>query len=97
VIGSIGSRSKARQHLERALQLAPEYPENRLNLVESDLKWGDRKSARQELKLLEQGWPSARARFSGPAWASSWADWQTRLEKAKKILEEPARLESPRH
>ena len=44
--GSIGSRTKARQHLERALELAPRYPENRLNLIESELQWGDRKAAR---------------------------------------------------
>ena len=31
-IGSIGSRSKAREHLTRAVDLAPRYPENRLNL-----------------------------------------------------------------
>ena len=32
-IGSIGSRSKAREHLKRAVELAPRYPENRLNLA----------------------------------------------------------------
>src|SRR5260370_20620318 len=40
-LGSIGSRTKARQHLQRAVQLAPDFPENRLNLIEADLKWGD--------------------------------------------------------
>jgi tetratricopeptide (TPR) repeat protein len=97
VFGSIGSRTKARLHLERAFELAPQSPENRLNLVESELKWGDRKGARQALKLLEDAWPAARAQFSGAAWAASWADWEARLGKAKKTLEEPARLESPRH
>ena len=41
-IGSVGSRSKAREHLERAVELAPQYPENRLNLIEAYLKWGER-------------------------------------------------------
>jgi tetratricopeptide (TPR) repeat protein len=97
VFGSIGSRTKARLHLEHALELAPQFPENRLNLVESELKWGDRKSARHELKLLEDAWPAARAQFTVAAWAASWADWETRLAKVKKTVEEPARLESPRH
>ena len=37
---SIGSRSKAREHLMRAVELAPRYPENRLNLVETYLQLG---------------------------------------------------------
>jgi hypothetical protein len=95
--GSIGSRTKARTHLEHAVELAPCYPENRLNLIESELKWNDRKSARHELKLLEDSWPDARAQFTGSAWGSSWTDWNSRLDKIKRTLEEPARLESPRH
>jgi tetratricopeptide (TPR) repeat protein len=97
VLASIGSRTKARAHLQRALELAPRYPENRLNMIESELKWGDRKQARKELKLLDEAWHDAQGEFSGPAWAQSWADWTDRLDKIKKTLEEPARLESPRH
>ncbi|HZR20863.1 MAG TPA: TRAP transporter TatT component family protein [Verrucomicrobiae bacterium] len=94
---SIGSKSKARAQLQRAVDLAPGYPENRLNLIESELKWGDRKGARRELKLLENGWAAAKSQFSGPEWSASWADWESRLDKVKKALEEPARLESPHH
>ena len=94
---SIGSRTKARTHLERAVELAPLDPENRLDLIESELKWGDRKGARRELKLLEASWAAARARFTGPAWTSSWNDWDSRLDKIRRTLGEPARLESPRH
>jgi tetratricopeptide (TPR) repeat protein len=97
VFASIGSRTKARRHLLRAVELAAGYPENRLNLIESEIKWGERKEARQQLKSLEEGWSSARSKFSGPAWAASWNDWSGRLEKVKGALEEPARLESPRH
>jgi tetratricopeptide (TPR) repeat protein len=97
VFASIGSRSKARVHLQRAVDLAARYPENRLNLIESDLKWGERKDARRELKLLEDSLPAARKEFDRPAWAGSWADWNTRLDKVRKTLDEPARLESPRH
>lgn len=97
VLASIGSKSKARTHLQRALELAPHYPENRLDMVESELKWGNRKAARRELQLLEDGWEAARAELAGPAWVASWADWTARLEKARKALEEPAKLETPRH
>lgn len=96
-IASIGSRTKARAHLERAVELAPGYPDNRLSLIESELKWNDRKSARHELKLLEDSWPAARAQFTGPKWSASWADWDSRLDKIRRTLGEPARLESPRH
>src|SRR5258708_5200185 len=59
-IGSIGSRSKSRAHLRRAVQLAPDYPENRLNLVETLWKWGDRRDARAELTALEEMWEGAK-------------------------------------
>jgi tetratricopeptide (TPR) repeat protein len=97
-LGSIGSRTKARQHLQRAVELAPNYPENRLNLAETQLKWGDHKDAASELKSLEEEWSAAHAAFAGPAWASNWADWEPRLQKLKKKLEQPPKtLESPHH
>jgi hypothetical protein len=94
---SIGSRGKARQHLQRAVELAPDYPENRLNLLETCLKWSDRAGAQRELKMFEALWPRAQTNFTGVEWAASWADWNARLETArKKIAEMPKRLESPR-
>jgi hypothetical protein len=87
--GSIGSRSKARKHLTRATELAPDYPENRLSLVESDVQWSDLNSARRELKLLEDVLPKARTNLVGDDWASSWADWTPRFDEAKKKIEAP--------
>ncbi len=96
-IGSVGSRRKARQHLQRATELAPEFPENRLNLIEAYLKWGDRADARRELKTLEELWLKAHSKLTGNAWAASWADWEARLKTAKKRLEEPSKaIEAPR-
>ena len=83
---SIGSRSQAREHLQRATKLAPLYPENRLNLIESYLKWGEANSAQRELAALEDLWPRARTNFVGEAWAASWADWEPRLKKLQKRL-----------
>lgn len=94
---SIGSRTKARQHLQRAVQVAPQYPENRLNLIESCLKWGDRNGASRELKALDEGWPKARTDLAEPVWAASWPDWEARREQARKKLEPPVRLDAPRH
>lgn len=78
-IGSIGSRSKARQHLWRAVELAPKYPENRLSLIEAYLNWGESGAARQQLKALKESWADARQEFSGEAWEASWQDWDKRL------------------
>src|SRR3954468_22742022 len=58
-IGSIGSRPKAREHLQNAVKLAPESPDNRLNLIDTYLKWGETESAQKELKALEEMWPQA--------------------------------------
>src|SRR5581483_2573711 len=58
-IGSIGSRTKARRHFRNAIELAPEYPENGLNLIESYLKWSSRTDAEREFKSLEKLWPEA--------------------------------------
>lgn len=97
VIVSIGNRTKARQHLQRAVELAPRYPDNHLSLLESDLKWNDRNGAYRELKAVDDLWPGAKSEFAGPEWKISWADWDARLKDARRKLETPARLEAPRH
>jgi len=94
---SIGSRSKAKQHLRKAVELAPDFPENRLDLIESYLKWGDRNEARRELNALEAVWSKAQATLDGPQWKTSWTDWQDRLDEYKKKIEESSKLETPRH
>jgi len=94
---SIGSRSKARQHLQRAIELAPEYPENRLDLIDSCLKWGDRTQARRELAAAQAIWPKAREKLKSPEWSASWKEWDAQLEAFTKKVEEASKLESPRH
>ena len=97
-LGSIGSRTKARDHLKRAAELAPRYPENRLNLAETYLNWGEPIRAQRELAALEVLWPSARTNFVGDAWAASWADWDPRLKKLKKRIEAPQKsIDAPRN
>jgi hypothetical protein len=96
-IGSIGSRSKARQHFRNAVELAPEYPENRLNLVETYLKWSSRPDAEREFKLLEKAWPEMKLKFTGEAWESGWFDWDKRFAVVKNKIDDAVKpLESPR-
>ena len=83
---SVGNRGKAQKHLKRAVELAPQYPENRLNLTEAYLQWNSRKDAQREFSLLEQSWPSARTNLTGITWAGSWPDWQSRFDNIKAKL-----------
>ena len=55
------------------------------------MKWGDRTGAWRELQTLEAAWPAARTNFVGEAWAASWADWEPRLKKLKRKVQEPTR------
>ena len=79
------------------MELAPQYPENRLNLIEAYSDWGEPTRAYREFQILEDIWPAARTNLVGKAWAASWADWEPRLKKLKKKIEEPTKpLGAPR-
>lgn len=80
---SIGSRNKARQHLEKAVQLFPEYPGNRICLLESLVKWGDKKAVQSQLASTEEFLKEARTKFTGDRWVTDWQDWDQRWEKIK--------------
>lgn len=88
---SIGSKTKARLHLQNALKLAPEYPDNVLNLLEAELKWREKNNSLRELNALDEIWKPARDKFVGEDWAASWADWEARRELAKKALAQSSR------
>jgi hypothetical protein len=85
---SIGSRRKARENLELAAKLAPDYPENHLNLAESLLQWHETDNAKNELVALDALWPGAQTNFTGEAWEQSWDDWSTRRDTAHKKLKQ---------
>jgi hypothetical protein len=82
---SIGSRVKAGQHMQHAIELNPEYPENHLNLIETHLK-REPAAVAGEYKKLRALLPAARKQFSGPQWQSAWEDWDARLEKIQSAL-----------
>jgi hypothetical protein len=86
---SVGSRSKARPHLERACELAREYPENQLNLLEAWLKWGERKKAQAELNTVEAILAEARKKLTGQEWALAWSDWDRMWGQIRKKAGEP--------
>jgi tetratricopeptide (TPR) repeat protein len=96
VIASIGSRAKARQHLEQAVEIAPEFPENQLNLLEVYVKWDYHNEAERQFGELEKMWPAAQKNFTGVGWVMSWSDWNKRLDAIKKKLEKNSKtIESP--
>jgi hypothetical protein len=80
---SVGNKHKAHERLEHAAMIAPEYPENLLNLAEAQMKWQAAGEAAKTLKKLDQLWPAALTNFTGAAWESSWEDWRARRLAAK--------------
>ena len=85
---SIGSTRKARSYLEQAVKVAPDFPENHLNLAESDLQWRDGDGAKKELKALDALWPEAQNNLTGEAWEQSWDDWSARRADVRKKLDD---------
>ncbi len=77
---SVGSKRKAKEWLDRAVVVAPGYPENQLNLLEAHLKWRQREEAEKTLKALDALWPVARKQFTGEAREKDWVDWSARRE-----------------
>jgi len=95
---SVGSKSKARVHLQKAAQLYPDFPENQLTLMESLIKWGDHKAATNALPQLEKTMKDPQKQFSGKEWEQSWQDWKPRWERLReKIVAGPKDLSGPRH
>ena len=76
---SIGNNAKARSHLEQAVKLEPDYPDNRLSFAEALAKWHKPAELRVQVTALTELWSRARARFTGPEWEASWTEWESRL------------------
>lgn len=84
--GSIGDRAKAKYHLQKAVELATDFPENWLALLEGRIQWGEKDLARQELERLQRLWPDAKARLTGPVWEVAWDDWERQLANVRRKL-----------
>ncbi|MEN9573421.1 MAG: hypothetical protein RL514_1276 [Verrucomicrobiota bacterium] len=87
---SLGNKSKARTHLLRAVELAPEFPENHLELLETWLVWKEKKTLQRDLDALAALLPKARLQFTGEEWAAHRDDWERRWKdvqaKAAELL-----------
>ena len=88
---SIGNKKKAKEFLERAAVIAPDYPENFLNLAESHLRWHERDEAQAAFKKLDALWQSAQTNLVGEAWAKSWHDWSWRRAVARADFQKQVR------
>lgn len=84
---SIGSKKHAREHLAKAAELEPEFPENRLCYLEALADWKDVKLLEKELPDVAAVLSVARSRLCGEEWALSWMDWDSRW---KRILSRAA-------
>ena len=91
---SIGSRSKAKLHLAKAVQLAPEYPGNHISLIESFIAWGDLNAARTAVLKAEPHLRQARLELTGDRWKESWRDWDHSWERIRRRTD--VDLTSPR-
>jgi tetratricopeptide (TPR) repeat protein len=75
---TVGSRSKARQNLEKAVALFPDYPGNQLCQLESWLEWGERRAVAARIPAVDEILEKARERLSGEAWEANWDEWDRR-------------------
>jgi tetratricopeptide (TPR) repeat protein len=75
---SIGSKTKARANFEKALELAPNYPDNYLTFMEALLNWKDRETLAAKMTAYAELLPKAKKEFSGHEWEWEWTDWDKR-------------------
>jgi tetratricopeptide (TPR) repeat protein len=80
---SLGSHSKARQHLKKAVELHPEYPDNQLCWLEALLKWDEMKTVLARTNTVEAVMTAAQTKFTGEEWKRDWEDWEDHWRKIK--------------
>jgi hypothetical protein len=90
-ITGLGNRRKGQAHLQKAAEIEPLFPENRILLIEGCLKVGDSRAAQQEWRTLEKLLPKMRDIFDGDKWREDWIDWNSRLTELNKKIHKPQR------
>lgn len=93
---SLGSRGKARRQLQKAVELAPGYPENQLGWLEARLRWGEKRAVQAQIPAVEQLLRVARTNFTGEAWVFDWLDWDARWRRIKLRAEASSVARSPK-
>lgn len=86
---SIGSRSKARQHLRKAVEIEASFPENQICLVEYYLRTDERSQAEAQAIVAGRILIDQREKLTGSEWDSAWEDWDQRWEQIVKKLKVP--------
>jgi hypothetical protein len=81
---SIGSKKKARLHLQKAAELAPDYADNWLCLLEAGLEWDDQVAVRKWLPQAEASMSAAKTKFTGEDWQWTRQDWDERWRKIQE-------------
>lgn len=85
---SIGSKSKARKHLQKTVEIAPEYPDNHLSLLEALIDWKDKDDLQRALAEYRKIAPKARKEFTGGKWFYYWMSWDDRLKTIERRAKE---------
>ncbi len=93
---SIGSKRKARERLIRAAALAPEFPENQLNLAETYLRWRQKEETENALAKLTSIWSAAQTNLTGVRWEKDWFDWKQRHESVQTEFDRVFKAQSGR-
>lgn len=83
---SIGSRSKARIHLKKAVELEPRFPANQLELLKAHTKWRETSTAQKLASEIEQSLPTAKREFTGAEWELAWEEWTALWETLRGKL-----------
>jgi hypothetical protein len=83
---SLGDDTLARRHLETAVRRAPDFPANRLSLIELLLDRHDVDEAKKQMEAVDQLWDTARKRWSSREWEDDWAEWTELRDKHRKHL-----------
>lgn len=83
---SVGNRKKALLHLRRAVELSPNYPGNRLELIAALIQLRQLSEAGRELSTLRSLWSSAQSDLQGSAWEGKWINWEVERRKLEAQL-----------
>jgi hypothetical protein len=82
---SVGDKVKGRRHLEQAVKRSPEYPGNRISLIEALWEDKQRRAFLREVRTFKEMLPDVRERFSGKAWEWSWHEWEQRWRTIEEL------------
>lgn len=84
---SIGNRKKAEKHLQKAFELAPDYPANSLELLQARVDWKEWPAALKQLETTRETFKTAREVFIGKRWEADWRQWEKHLSQLEAAIE----------